>query len=197
MNLLRSTLLICAAVVVICAQTGTDKQFTKDNLTFDYPAGWTLTDDSNGDAQQLTLARANNDVQIRIFAHRGRVSAEKLPDAKKSFIDPYVLATAKQFVAMGAKPQQAPDSTDIAGTKAEGVAITASLGGEPGAAKIYWALIGGRVVVLTYFGPDKEQKQFASAWDLIRNSIKIIDPKAAPPAVTPSAIPAAKPSPKP
>jgi hypothetical protein len=201
MKSIRAALYYCFLIVLACnaltAQTGTDKQFTKDNLTFDYPTGWTLTDDSNGDAQQLTLARANNDVQIRVFAHRGRVSVEKLPDAKKAFIDPYVLATAKQFVAMGAKPQQGPDSTDIAGAKAEGVAITASLGGEPGAAKIYWALIGGRVVVLTYFGPDKELKQFASAWDLIRNSIKIEDPKAAPPPATAGSGPAPKPSPKP
>jgi hypothetical protein len=81
---------------------------------------------------------------------------------------------------MGAKPEQAKDSTEIAGEKAEGVAITASLGGEPGAAKIYWALIGQRVVVLTYFGPDKELKQFASAWDMVRNSLKVEDPKGAP-----------------
>src|SRR5437867_11327635 len=124
---------ICAVLFVACvgvtAQTGSDKQFVKDGLTFDYPAGWTLQDDSNSDAQQLTLARANNDVQIRIFVHRGQIAPEKLPDAKKAFIDPYVAATAKQFVAMGAKPEQAPDSTDIAGEKAEGVAITAKLGG--------------------------------------------------------------------
>lgn len=180
---LRTLQLICLITVcafITVAQTGTGKQFSKDGLSFDYPAGWTLQDDSNGDAQQLTLARANNDVQIRVFVHRGRITPEKLPDAKKAFIDPYVVATGKQFVAMGAKPEQANDSTDIAGEKAEGVAITASLAGEAGAARIYWTLVGRRVVVLTYFGPDKELKQFASAWDMVRNSVKVEDPKATP-----------------
>ena len=60
----------------------------------------------------------------------------------------------------------------------------ASLGGEAGAAKIYWALVGQRVVVLTYFGPDKQTKQLSPAWDLVRTSLKVVDPKA-----TPSAIP--------
>jgi hypothetical protein len=70
--------------------------------------------------------------------------------------------------------------------KAEGVTISASLGGDPGAAKIYWALVGQQVVVLTLFGPDRETKQFTSAWDLVRNSLKIEDPKAAPkPSPTP------------
>ena len=175
-----SLCLALALASLAVAQTGNNKQFTKEGLTFDYPAGWTMQDDSNQDAQQVTLARANADAQIRVFVHKGRITPEKFPDAKKAFIDPYVTATGKQFVAMGAKPQQANDSTEIAGEKAEGVAITASLGGEPGAARIYWALIGRRVVVLTYFGPDKELKQFASAWDMVRNSVKIEDPEAAP-----------------
>ena len=179
-NFLTLSLLIVLAVGVSAQTAGTDKQYVKDGVTFDYPAGWTLTDDSNKDAQQLAMARANNDVQIRVFVHRGRVTPEKLPDAKKAFIDPYIAGMGKQFVAMGAKPTEAPDNSDIGGIKADGVVITANLGGEAGAAKIYWAIVGSRVVVLTYFGPDKELKQFATAWDLVRNSIKVEVPTAAP-----------------
>ena len=179
----RTVISVCLALVaasLAVAQTSNNKQFAKDGLTFDYPSSWTLQEDTNADAQQLTLGKANSDAQIRVFVHKGRITSEKFPDAKKALIDPYVTATGKQFVAMGAKPEQANDSTEIAGEKAEGVAITASLGGEPGAAKIYWALIGRRVVILTYFGPDKELKQFASAWDTVRSSLKVEDPTAAP-----------------
>ena len=180
-----------AALVFVCcvlAAAQTPKNLTKDNLSFDYPEGWTLVDDSDGDAQQFTLTKANSDVQIRVFVHKGRIAQEKLADAKKAFIDPYVSATAKQFVQMGAKPEQTPDTTEIGGMKAEGVNISASLGGETGAAKIYWTLVGQRVAVLTLFGPDKQTKQLAPAWDLVRNSLKVQDPKA-----TPTASP--KPSP--
>lgn len=179
--LMRTFALLALTCAVAIAQTpGNNKLFAKDGLSLEYPAGWTMQDDSNGDAQQLTFARANNDAQIRVFVHRGRVAQDKLADAKKGFIDPYIASTGKQFVAMGAKPMQSPDSTEIAGVKAEGVAITANLGGEPGAAKIYWAILGSRVVLLTFFGPDKELKQFESAWNLVKDSIKIEDPKAAP-----------------
>ena len=171
------------AVLFVCgivATAQTPKNFAKDNLSFDYPEDWTLVDDSNSDAQQLTLTKANSDVQIRVFVHKGRVTAEKLPDAKKAFIDPYIAATAKQFVAMGAKPEQSPDASEIGGVKADGTVISASLGGESGAAKIYWALVGQRVIVLTLFGPDKQTKQLAAAWDAVRTSLKIVDPKATP-----------------
>ena len=178
---LKVSLLLLVACFVASAQpAATNTQFTKDGLTFDYPAGWIIKDDSSDDYQQLTFTRSNNDVKITVFVHRGKVGPEKLPDAKKGFIDPYITGNAKQFIAMGAKPSQSPDTTDIGGVKAEGVVISASLGGEGGAAKIYWALVVNRVVMLTYFGPDKELKQFASAWDLVRNSIKIEDPKVAP-----------------
>jgi hypothetical protein len=173
--------LIVANCVVVSGQTaGNNKQFSKDGLSFDYAAGWTLQDDSNGDAQNLSLARADSDVSVNVFVHRGKTTPEKLSEAKKAFIDPYILARGKQFIAMGAKPEQKPDSSEIAGVKADGVAITASLGGEPGAAKIYWTLIGNRVTVLTFFGPDKQLKQHIALWDLVRNSIKIEDPKAEP-----------------
>lgn len=170
--------IFCAACMFATAQG--NKTFTKNNLSFDFPSGWTVQDDSNDDADQFTLAKPNSDVQIRIFVHKGRISPEKLGDAKKAFIDPYIAATAKQFVAMGAKPQQSPDTSEIGGVKADGVSINASLGGESGAARIYWALVGQRVAVLTVFGPDKETKQLAPAWDLIRTSLKVVDPKATP-----------------
>jgi hypothetical protein len=158
-------------------QTASNVQtFNANGLFFEYPNGWVLRDDSNSDAQQLTLARPNNDVQIRVFAHKGRIAAEKFPDAKKAFIDPYIAATMKQFVAMGAKPEQSADSSEIAGVKADGVKIAANLG-EPGAAKIYWAMVGQRVVILTIFGPDREIKQFAPAWDTVRSTLKVEEQK--------------------
>jgi hypothetical protein len=179
-------LLLSVLVFTVGMQTASDtKTFTKDGLSFNYPNGWTLHDDTNSDAQQLTLARANNDVQIRVFAHKGRVSAEKFPDAKKAFIDPYIASTNKQFVAMGAKPEQSADSTEIGGQKAEGVKLAANLG-EPGAAKIYWALVGQRVVILTIFGPDREIKQFTPAWDMIRTTLQVEDKSAPKPSPTPT-----------
>lgn len=172
---------IAAAVVVLLggivalAQTPANTQtFNSNGVSFQYPDGWTIYDDSNPDAQQITLARAKNDVQIRVFVHRGRITPEKFPDAKKAFIDPYIASTMKQFVAMGAKPEQSADTSEIAGAKADGVKLTANLG-EPGAAKIYWSLVGQRVVILTIFGPDREIKEFTPAWDMVRSTFKIED----------------------
>ncbi|HEU4932423.1 MAG TPA: hypothetical protein VFT48_10095 [Pyrinomonadaceae bacterium] len=166
--------------VLATAQTPDSKNFSKDGLTFDYPASWQLTDESNSDLQQITLSKADSDVRIGIFVHRGRMTPEKMAEAKKALVDPLIAGNVKQFEAMGAKPQQVPDSTELAGLKADGTSINASLGGETGAAKIYWALVGQRVVILSLFGPDKQLKQLAPVWDLVRTSLKVVDPKAVP-----------------
>lgn len=187
----RITTLTLVTIVFVCcilASGQTPKNLTKDGLSFDYPDGWTLTDDTNDDVQQFTLTKANSDVQIGVFVHKGRIASDKLADAKKAFIDPYVAARGKQFVQMGATPEQSAGTSEIAGIKADGVVIKASLGGETGAAKIYWALVGTRVAMLSLFGPDDQTKKEAAAWDLVRSSLKIIDPKATP-AASPKASP--------
>jgi hypothetical protein len=172
----KSFVLVVVSVFFVF-QTASDlKTFSSNGLSFNYPNGWVLQDDTNSDAQQLNLARPNNDVQIRIFVHKGRVTPEKFPDAKKALIDPYIASTMKQFVAMGAKPEQSADSSEIGGVKADGVKIAANLG-EPGAAKIYWAVLGQRVVILTIFGPDREIKQFTNAWDTVRTTLKVEEQK--------------------
>jgi hypothetical protein len=158
------------------AQTN-NKHFTKDGLSFDYPDGWSVTDESTSDAQVLTLNRGDSPAMIKFFVHRGKVnSPEKLAQAKAKIIEPYVSYTEKQFVSMGAKPQRADATTQIAGLNAEGVHITAVLEGEAGEAGIYWATVGERLVVLTQFGPDKALKKMQPSWDLVRNSLKIEAP---------------------
>ena len=169
------------------------KQLSKDGLSFNYPNGWTLVDDSNADAQNFNIGRADSDAQMRVFVFRTPVTTpERLAEAKKVLIDPYVASTMRQFEQMGAKPQKSPASTEIAKVASEGVRIAASLEGVPGAAEIYWGVIGNRLVVLTQLGPDRALKQASPAWDAIRNTIAIVDPKA-----TPQPAPAASPTPKP
>jgi hypothetical protein len=179
MKQLMCAVLVLLSVSIIATAQTTNKLFEKDGLSFEYAAGWSVTDDSTSDAQQINLARADSDLSIGVFAHKGKISPDKFADAKKSFIDPYVAARVKQFVQMGLKPEQSPIAAEIGGVKADGTRISAVLGGDPGGASIYWALVGQRVVILTLFGPDSDAKKLAASWDLVRTSLKLVDPKAA------------------
>jgi len=177
----KRVLISCVALLlffVTAVSQGDIKHFSKDGLVFDYTNGWSITDESNSDAQQLTLNRADSDAQIRVFVHRGKVDTpEKLAKAKSAFIDPYVKSVNDTFVQMGAKPESKPSKIKVGEVEAEGVQLRASLGGEAGEADVYWLPLTNRVVVLTLFGPDAALKRAVPTWDMVRNTLKIEAPQ--------------------
>lgn len=176
---LLALVLVCGLSVFAQTAPGDAKQFNKDGLTFSYPSSWSFNDSSDADAQQLTFGRADSDAQIRVFIFRAPItSPERFAEAKKILVDKYVAATTKSFADAGAKPESSEASTDIGTLKADGVKIRAALDGVPGAAEIYWGVVGQRLVVLTFLGPDRALKQAAPAWDAIRTSLQIEEPKA-------------------
>ena len=185
---LATLLLICGLSAAAQTAPSDGKEFNKEGLTFSYPASWTFNDTSNADAQQMMFGRADSEAQIRVFVFRTPIKTpEQLAEARKVLVDPYINATLKQFEQMGATPKRAPATTEISGLSGDGVRITASLDGEPGAAEIFWGVVGQRLVVLTRFGPDKALTKALPAWDLIRTTIKVEEaqPKTPQPAASP------------
>ena len=188
LNVLLLTALFLLCCFSASAQTPAS-EFKKDGLSFNYPAGWTFNDTSNPDAQQMTFGRTDSDAQITVFVFRALLTTpEKLAEAKRVLVDKYVASTTKSFEQAGAKPESSPASTEIGGIASEGVKIRASLDGVPGAAEIQWAVVGQRLVVLTFLGPDKALTKAMPAWDLMRTTLKIEEPQ-------PKAQPAASPKP--
>jgi hypothetical protein len=172
----------------IAAQDPNTKHFAKDGLSFDYSNGWMIDDKSNSDAQDISLGRSDSEALIKIYVHRGKVDTpEKMAQAKTKLIDPYVTYTEKQLTATGAKPERVPANTEIGGVAAEGIRLQMR-DSDPGEAAIFWATVGNRLVVLTFYGSDKALKKATPTWDGIRNSLKIETP---PPkgAASPSPLP--------
>jgi hypothetical protein len=178
-------LLVLIACLLLCgfsasAQTvpSEAQQFNKDGLSFSYPAGWGFNDTSNADAQQMTFGRPDSEAQIIVFVFRAPLTTPaKLAEAKRVLVDKYVASTTKSFEEAGGHPQSAPASTEIGGTSSEGVKIRASLDGVPGIAEIHWVVVGQRLVVLTFLGPDKALTKATPTWDLMRTTMKVEEPQ--------------------
>jgi hypothetical protein len=174
-------MLVCGASASAQTTSPDTKQFAKDGLSINYPSAWSFNDASNADAQDITFGRADSDAQIKVFVFRPLITTpEKLAEAKRILVDKYIASTTKSFADMGAKPESSPAETEFGGLKVEGVKIRATLDGEPGAAEVYWGVAGKRLVVLTFFGPDKALKKAMPAWDGIRSSLQIEEPKPLP-----------------
>lgn len=188
--LLMALVLSCGLSVSAQTVPGDAKEFNKDGLSLNYPAGWSFNDSSDKDAQTMTFGRPDSDAQITVFVFRPPVTTpEKIAEAKRILVDKYVASTKQQFQQEDPKTTSAPATSEIGGVASEGVKIRASLGGVPGVAEIEWAVVGQRLVVLTFLGPDKAATKAAAVWDTIRTSIKIAEPP-------PQTKPQPKPSPK-
>ena len=157
------------------AQTSSNAQhFAKDGLSFDYPAGWTMDESkSTGQMQYLQLGRDGYSMII-VRAPRGVIDTpEKEAHAKQLIQEGFVSAWAKNFSDNGAKSERSTVSTEIAGATAECTRLSASLGGEPGRVDVCWRLVEQHMVQLTIVGSVKDISKTATAWDVIRNSIKV------------------------
>ncbi|MEO8435832.1 MAG: hypothetical protein ABI596_13110 [Pyrinomonadaceae bacterium] len=148
------------------------KHFAKDGLSFDYPNGWDVSDQSTAQLQYLSLSRAGY-AGIMVRAPRAGIdSKEKEDHARQLIQEGFIQAWAKNFTDSGAKAERSVVTTEVAGGPAEGTRLTARLDGEPGHVDIYWRLIGTRLVQLAIVGSDRDIKRSEPAWDAVRNSIQ-------------------------
>ena len=157
------------------------KHFTKDGLSFDYPNGWDVSDQSTGQLQYLSLSRAGY-AGIMVRSPRAGIDTKEKEDHAKQLIqEGFVQAWAKNFTDSGAKAERSVVTTEVAGGPAEGTRLSARLDGEPGRVDIYWRLVGNRLVQLAIVGSDRDIKRTEPAWDLVRNSVKFdVAPAATP-----------------
>lgn len=148
------------------------KHFAKDGLSFNYPTGWDVSDQSTGQLQYLSLSR-DGYAGIMVRAPRAGIdSKEKQDHARQLIQEGFIQAWAKNFTDSGAKAERSVVTTEVAGGPAEGTRLSARLDGEPGHVDIYWRLIGTRLVQLAIVGSDKDIKRSEPAWDTVRNSVK-------------------------
>src|ERR1044072_5442129 len=143
---LVALLLLCVGVSASAQTVPSDaKEFNKDGLTFNYPAGWSFNDTSDKDAQKMSFGRADSEAQITVFVFRTHVSTpERVAEAKKVLVDKYVASTKKQFEGIDPKTTGEPATSTIGTVASEGVRIRASMDGAPGSAEIQPGVVGER-----------------------------------------------------
>lgn len=171
-----------ALVLTASVSSQTNKQFTKDGLSFDYPNNWTISDASTQQMQLIVVVQG--DVEIRIRSPREWLKTpEKEAHARKLFQEKYVNDFVEQLRQAGLQPKRSVVTTQIAGADAEGIRVRAVLDREPGGMDSYVRIVSDRLVNLSIIASEKDITRTAPAWDMIRNSLQVEgppEPKASP-----------------
>ncbi|HRI04791.1 MAG TPA: hypothetical protein PLL77_13705 [Pyrinomonadaceae bacterium] len=180
--------IITFSLAAVSAAAQTDKSFTREGLTFNYPSGWAITEGVDANADQLNFSRADLDVQLTVNVFKTPLNTpEKLAEAKKVLVDRYIEQTVKSFADAGGKPVSKPATSEISGVVSQGVSVSASLDGVSGAIFIQTAVVSERMVVMTLLGPAADVKKATATWDMIRTTMKIEPPPTPTPVATPTA----------
>ena len=150
------------------------QHFEKDGLSFDYPAGWQINDQSTKQIQIIQVMRGDGYAELRVRVPREWLKTpQKEAEAKRIIQDRYVEQFVDNVQQGGLHPTRAAATTEIAGGTAEGVKIRALLGNESGGLDSFYRIVSDRFVQLSQIGSERDMAKSSPAWDMIRNSIKV------------------------
>src|SRR5690349_4651464 len=92
-------------------------QYTRDGLSFSYPADWTLVDESDAQAQTLNVDRGKDEAKIIIAVLRRQMTAAELAAAQPIMTQAIFDALAQEITKQGAQVQRASVSQAIGGVQ--------------------------------------------------------------------------------
>jgi hypothetical protein len=153
-------------------------QYSRDGLSFSYPPGWAVVDESDAHSQSLHVDPGKDGAQIIIVALRRPMNAAELAEAQPKLTQAIVDTLVETFAKLGAQIQRASVSYPIGGVQAQGIKLRASLHGD---ADIYWLVMGDRLIHVVYLGSDGERVSATIAWNLICSTLAVGTPAIAPP----------------
>jgi TonB family protein len=166
------------------------EHFSKDGLSFDYPAGWTLEDKSKDEIQHLVLRRPDSSVLLMVVAQRDPAQDATLLHAGRAAITrPYVANIAR---LMSTEVPDAPvvECLPVGESLAVGYRMAGRLGQEQSTGEVYAVAKGPRLIHLFYVRQDKDEAAGAQAWKTLADTLKVEQEGNPPPgaAVTPRII---------
>jgi hypothetical protein len=147
--------------------------YSKDGVSFSYPLDWPLSDESDAQAQTLSLDRGQNEAKILVMVLRQEMNTQQLAQAQALMTQAIVDNLTQSFMQAGAQSQRSSVSAVIGGRQASGIRLRATLQGESGNADVYWLAINNRLVHVVLIGADEELARAVNAWNMICSTLRV------------------------
>jgi TonB family protein len=160
--------------VQLFAQNSSPKHFSKDGLAFDYPAEWTLSDQSNDQAQHLILAGPGSSPVIIVWAYREAVHSRfQVVNATRQITEPYIRTLSEKLSSGKSVAKRESTCVTVGEATVGGTMLRGVVDDAPTVAEIYAFPKGGRFVNLLYLRTESEGARGTSAWKLVRDSLRV------------------------
>ena len=148
--------------------------FSTRGISFDYPAGYSVADESTSEAQKFIITRRGSSIQLTIVAMRSLAPYDDLPAAMRRFKEPLIQNVG---LALGTvnTAGRTPFNTELGSTQAEGVRLR-SLRLRKRTGEVIWLRLNNRLVALSYVRADAEETIGSQLWESVRSSLRVEAP---------------------
>jgi TonB family protein len=162
--------------------TAAVEHFSKDGISFDYPAGWSLSDKSSTQLQHLILTSAGSSALVMVIAQREPLrDYAELRAAYSAVTTPYIQDIAAKLGVKEVPPWSEAQCVPFGGRTATGFRLSGKLDGRPTTGEVYAVVMGQRLVHLVYIRADVDEAQGAPVWKSVLDTLKVERPANAPP----------------
>lgn len=148
--------------------------FAAGGISFDYPSGFSVTDESTPEARQFVIKRQGSSVQLTILITRRMVLQKDLPAARDNFREP-LLKTVMLTLGQDKNPPESTSFQTQIGTKqAEGVRLRYTGGTKTGEA--IWLRSSFHLVGFAFVKSNVDESVGSELWRTVSSSFKIKAP---------------------
>ena len=143
-------------------------------ISFDYPAGYAVTDKSTPEAQEFVITRPGSSIQLTIIAMRRLISPNEMPSALVDFKEP-IIKKIGTTLGLTDSSERTEIKSQLGSREAEGVRLQ-SLDHRMKTGEVIWLYWNSRLVALSFVRVDADEEAGSHLWETIRSSLTVTTP---------------------
>ena len=139
-------------------------------ISFNFPGGYTVADESTREAQKFVITRKGSSIQLTIVARRRWVTTEEYPAALEGFKEPIINNVVTALGLTNAAEGTAITSELGGSMQAEGVRLQSS-GASKRTGDVIWLLMHNRLVGLALIRAEADEEDGMQLWEAVRSKL--------------------------
>jgi TonB family protein len=164
------------SVSTYAQSAGTElNHFAAEWISFDYPSGYSVTEESTPETQQFVIKRKGTSVQLTIVVKQRAVLRNELPAAIENFTEPLLKQVAVTLGSSKSSSERTSFQTQIGTKQAEGIRLR-SLRNETKTGEVIWVRWKLRLIALVFVRADADKSVGAELWQTVSSSLRVEAP---------------------
>ncbi len=149
--------------------------FASDWISFDYPSGYSVTEERTPEAKQFVIHRKGSSVQLTIVVTQRLVLQKELPAAAENFTEPLLKKVAVTLGQDKNSPERISFQTQIGTKQAEGIRLRSTRSGAK-TGEVIWVRWNLRLIGLVFVRSDADKSVGSKLWQTVSSSFSVEAP---------------------